>query len=222
MSLVDNIKAGFERIAREVSLLKNSTIVKDVGRPDVQTKYDSLPAGTLYQDKMSTDGAVIWLKTGVGKKWKVVSGDTGWVKLKKHASLATRSTIMTRRIGDMVFYSFGGGEWGWFGITKRGGAAFQPQTSYGNKGCRVITLNGIPDGFRSVTSTVGNIYKDATDVYGTIYVAGKGDSNFIALGFNTDIPTDKETLDIRVSSISYPTDDTWPQTNILRTQGFLY
>ena len=222
MSLVDNIKSGFERAAKEIGILKESAIVKDLGRPDINIKYDNLPTGTLYQDQFSNDGAVLWLKTGPGAKWKVVSGDTGWVRLKKHASLTTQSTIMIRRIGDIVFYSFGGGAWGWFGIVRRGGPGFAVQSTDRERNCFVLALNGIPQGFHSESGLIGNIYNDKGTQYGTWYLGGVSDSNTIRFQFINPIPTDRDIGDIRVSAINYPTNDAWPHLGNLRAQGFIY
>lgn len=208
--------AGF--VATEIAA---AGVLKGDGRPDQKPDMNSKPKGTLYKDNQLTDGAALWLKTGNGNSWKVISGDTGWLTLKKTASLLGTSHIKIRRIGDTVYYSFGGGQWGWFGIVKRGGPGYAPQTSYGNKGCRVIHPGGIPEGFQSVGSQVGNIYKDATAVYGTIYLGGIADSNFIALGFTNDIPTNQDTTDIRVSALNYPTDQAWPKLAELKTKGFI-
>lgn len=191
------------------------------GRPDLKPDLNGKPKGMLYKDNSVTDGAFLWLKTGSGNNWKVISGDTGWIELKKTSSLTSTSSIKIRRIADTVFYSFGGGQWGWFGITKRGGAGYVAQGSFGDKGCRITLLGGIPEGFRSVSSQVGTTFKNGAAVYGTIYLGGMSDSNFIALSFLNDIPTDRETNDIRVSSINYPTDQAWPRLDVLRKDGFI-
>lgn len=65
------------------------------------------------------------------------------------------------------------------------------------------------------------MYKDGLKQYGTIYLGGMSDSNYIAVGFIDDIPTDRETLDIRVSALNYPTDQEWPRLDVLRNQGFI-
>lgn len=196
-------------------------VLKGDGRPDLKPEMDGKPKGTLYKDNAVTDGAVLWLKTGSGRNWKVISGDTGWLTLKKTASLFGSAYIKIRRIGDAVFYSFGGGQWGWFGIVRRGGPNYAAQNSFGNKGCRIVTPGGIPEGFRSSNSLVGTTYKDGAAVYGTIYLGGMSDSNFIALSFLNEIPTDKDTPDIRMSPLSYPTDQAWPRLDVLRPQGFI-
>lgn len=191
------------------------------GRPDLKPELNDKPKGMLYKDNSVTDGAFLWLKTGNGNNWKVIGGDTGWVALKKTSSLMSTSNIKIRRLNDTVYFSFDGGPWGWFGITKRGGAGYVAQTSFGNKGCRITLLGGIPEGFRSVSSQVSTTFKDGAAVYGTIYLGGMSDSNFIALSFLNDIPTDRETNDIRVSPINYPTDQAWPRLDILRRDEFI-
>nr|DAS66458.1 MAG TPA: hypothetical protein [Bacteriophage sp.] len=201
--------------------IEESGMVGDKGRPDLKPEWNNKPKGTLYKDNSVTDGAFLWLKTGEGNSWKVIGGDTGWITLKKTSSLMSTSNIKIRRLNDTVYFSFDGGPWGWFGITKRGGAGYVAQTSFGNKGCRITLLGGIPEGFRSVSSQVSTTFKDGAAVYGTIYLGGMSDSNFIALSFLNDIPTDRETNDIRVSPINYPTDQAWPRLDVLRRDGFI-
>lgn len=191
------------------------------GRPDLKPELNDKPRGLLYKDNSVTDGAFLWLKTGNGNNWKVISGDTGWIELKKTSSLISTSYIKIRRLNDTVYYSFGGGQWGWFGIVKRGGTGFVNQRSFKDKGCRIIALGGIPEGFRTVSSQVGTTFKDGAEVYGTIYLGGMSDSNFMALSFLNDIPTDRDTNDIRVSPISYTTDQVWPRLDVLRKDGFI-
>ncbi|WP_323175161.1 hypothetical protein [Neisseria cinerea] len=219
MSLKNVLEAHSGFVAAEIAA---AGVLKGDGRPDLKPEMDGKPKGTLYKDNAVTDGAVLWLKTGSGRNWKVISGDTGWLTLKKTASLFGSAYIKIRRIGDAVFYSFGGGQWGWFGIVRRGGPNYAAQNSFGNKGCRIVTPGGIPEGFRSSNSLVGTTYKDGAAVYGTIYLGGMSDSNFIALSFLNEIPTDKDTPDIRMSPLSYPTDQAWPRLDVLRNQSFIY
>lgn len=201
--------------------IEEGGMIGDKGRPDLKPEWNNKPKGTLYKDNSVTDGAFLWLKTGEGNSWKVIGGDTGWITLKKTSSLMSTSNIKIRRLNDTVYFSFDGGQWGWFGITKRGGAGYVAQNSFGNKGCRITLLGGIPEGFRSVSSQVSTTFKDGAAVYGTIYLGGMSDSNFIALSFLNDIPTDRETNDIRVSPINYPTDQAWPRLDVLSRDGFI-
>ena len=167
--------------------------------------------GTTYVDKNKTNGALKWIKTtnGGNTGWEVLIGDTGWRTLNS-VSRAGNSFIKIRRVNNLVTYQFGGLQWGWFGVNRRNGPDFVRHNSSGDKGAKVLRPGGIPEGFRSETSLVGSTYDDKGRPYGMWYLGGKSDSNFIQLTFNEDIPTDRDIGDIRVSAISYLTEEPWP------------
>ena len=167
--------------------------------------------GMTYIDKNKTNGAFKWIKTtdGGNTGWEVLTGDTGWRTLKSVSRLGNAS-IKIRRANNLVTYQFGGLQWGWFGIIRRNGPGFAKHNSSGDKGAKVVHPGGIPEGFRSETSLVGPTYDDKGRPYGIWYLGGKSDSNFIQFTFNEDIPTDRDIGDIRVSTISYLTEDPWP------------
>lgn len=171
--------------------------------------------GTTYVDKNKTNGALKWIKTtnGGNQGWEVLIGDTGWRTLNSTSKLKVgdkTSYIKIRRVNNLVTYQFGGLMWGWFGIIRRNGPGFVKHNSSGDKGAKVLGVSGIPEGFRSETSLVGPTYDDKGRPYGIWYLGGKTDSNFIQLTFNDDIPTDRDIGDIRVSAISYLTEEPWP------------
>ena len=171
--------------------------------------------GTTYVDKNKTNGALKWIKTtnGGNQGWEVLIGDTGWRTLNSVSKLkdgSKTSYIKIRRVNNLVTYQFGGLNWGWFGIIRRNGSGFVKHNSSGDKGAKVLYPGGIPVGFRSETSLVGSTYDDKGRPYGMWYLGGKSDSNFIQLTFNEDIPTDRDIGDIRVSAISYLTEEPWP------------
>jgi hypothetical protein len=171
--------------------------------------------GTTYVDVNVTNGALKWIKeSGNGNTgWRVLIGDTGWRTLNSVSKLVVNgktSFIKIRRVNNLVTYQFGGLQWGWFGIGRRNGPGFVRHTSSGDKGARVVVPNGIPEGFRSETSLIGPTYTDNGRPYGIWYLGGKSDSNFIQFTFNENIPTDRDIGDIRVSAISYLTDEPWP------------
>ena len=175
----------------------------------------SAPIGTTYVDTAVTNGALKWIKqSGTGNTgWKVLIGDTGWRTLNSISKLtdgSKTSTIKIRRVNNLVTYNFGGLQWGWFGIVRRNGKGFARHNSSGDRGAKVLGVSGIPLGFRSEASLIGGIYNDAGKPYGIWYLGGVTDSNFIQFTFNDPIPTDKDIGDIRVSAISYLTDDDWP------------
>ena len=171
--------------------------------------------GTTYVDKNKTNGALKWIKTtdGGNQGWEVLIGDTGWRTLNSTSKLKVgdkTSYIKIRRVNNLVTYQFGGLMWGWFGIIRRNGPGFLKHNSSGDKGAKVLGVSGIPEGFRSESSLIGGIYSDAGKPYGIWYLGGKTDSNFIQFTFNEDIPTDRDIGDIRVSAISYLTEEPWP------------
>lgn len=169
--------------------------------------------GTTYVDKNKTNGALKWIKTtdGGNTGWEVLIGDTGWRTLNS-VSRVGNSFIKIRRVNNLVTYQFGGLQWGWFGVGKRNGPGFVRHNSSGDKGAKLTYPNGIPEGFRSENSLVGPTYDDKGRPYGIWYLGGKSDLNFIQFTFNDPIPTDKDIGDIRVSAISYLTEEPWPTT----------
>lgn len=171
--------------------------------------------GTTYVDANVTNGALKWIKeSGNGNTgWRVLIGDTGWRTLNSVSKLVANgktSFIKIRRVNNLVTYQFGGLQWGWFGVGRRNGPGFVRHNSSGDKGAKVVNTNGIPEGFRSENSLVGPTYDDKGRPYGIWYLGGKSDLNFIQFTFNENIPTDRDIGDIRVSAISYLTDDPWP------------
>lgn len=171
------------------------------------------PVGTTYVDTAVTNGALKWIKrTGNNNQgWEVLTGDTGWRTLNIVSKLGA-SYLKVRRKNDTVMYQFGGLSWGWFGIVRRGGAGYQVQPSDRERNCFILGLGGVPVGFRSEFSLIGGIYNDKGTPYGTWYLGGAGDSNMLRFQFTDPVPTDRDIGDIRVSSISYLTSESWPTT----------
>ena len=170
------------------------------------------PVGTTYVDEAVTNGALKWIKkSGTGNTgWEVLIGDTGW-KILPSVSKLGGSYVKVRRVNNVVSYQFGGLQWGWFGIVRRGGAGYVAQGSDRERNCYIIQNNGIPTGYRSEASLIGNIYNDKGTPYGTWYLGGIGDYNQLRFQFTDPVPTDRDIGDIRISSISYLTSESWPQ-----------
>lgn len=191
-----------------VTLPTNQWEIHGTGMPNGVVEAE---IGTTYVDKNKTNGALKWIKTtdGGNQGWEVLIGDTGWRTLNS-ASRAGNSFIKIRRVNNLVTYQFGGLQWGWFGVGRRNGPGFVRHNSSGDKGAKVVAPNGIPEGFRSENSLVGPTYDDKGRPYGIWYLGGKTDLNFIQFTFNEDIPTDRDIGDIRVSAISYLTNEPWP------------
>ena len=167
--------------------------------------------GTTYVDEAVTNGALKWIKrSGNGNTgWKVLIGDTGWRTLSIASGLGN-SQVKIRRINDQVIYQFGGLQWGWFGIIRRGGAGYVFQGSDRERNVYILQGDKVPNGFRSEGSLIGNIYSDKGTIYGTWYLGGRGDYNHLRFQFTDPVPTDRDIGDIRVSLISYVTSDPYP------------
>ena len=191
-----------------VTLPANQFEIHGTGMPNGVVEAE---IGTTYVDKNKTNGALKWIKTadGANTGWEVLIGDTGWRTLNS-VSRAGNSFIKIRRVNNLVTYQFGGLQWGWFGVGKRNGPGFARHNSSGDRGAKVLGPGGIPLGFRSETSLIGGTYDDKGRPYGIWYLGGVNDSNFIQFTFNDPIPTDRDIGDIRVSAISYLTEETWP------------
>jgi hypothetical protein len=169
------------------------------------------PIGTTYVDTAVTNGALKWIKeSGDGDRgWKVFTGDTGWRTLNIVSKLGS-SMLQVRRVNNMVTYNFGGLSWGWFGIVRRNGQGYVAQGTDYERNCFILQHNQIPTGFRTPNSLIGPIYNDRGVPYGTWYIGNPSDDNHLRFQFLNPIPTDSDIGDIRVSSISYYTDEDWP------------
>ena len=117
--------------------------------------------GTTYIDKNKTNGAFKWIKTtnGGNQGWEVLTGDTGWRRLNILSKLNTAS-LHIRRVNNMVTYQFGGLDWGWFGIMRRGGEGYVAQPTDLERNCFILNHNQIPEGFRTPNSLIGSIFND--------------------------------------------------------------
>jgi len=169
--------------------------------------------GQTYVDTKKTNGALKWIKrTPSGNQgWAVLDGDTGWKTLNASSKLGN-SYVKARRVNDTVYLQFGGLQWGWFGIVRRGGLGFIAHPGNREKKVFILTNGQMPYGYRTATSLIGPIYNDDGIPYGTWYLGGYGDANHLRFQFLDPIPIDKDIGDIRVSNISYVTDDPWPTT----------
>lgn len=167
--------------------------------------------GQTYVDTAKTNGALKWIKrTASGNQgWAVLDGDTGWHNINILSKLGN-SYLQIRRVNNTVTYQFGGLQWGWFGIVRRGNPAFIGHPGNREKKCFLIGNGGIPMGYRSAGSMIGQIFNDDGIPYGTWYVGGVTDANHLRFQFIDPVPTDRDIGDIRVSKISYITDDPWP------------
>lgn len=170
--------------------------------------------GTIYTDTTAKNGAVKWIKktagTGAGA-WAVLVGDVKH-RPKNINSSQTNAYVEFRRINSTVEISFGGLSWGWFGIKRRGAQGYIAQGSDRERNVFILSNGGIPVGFRSFNSKLGIMTNDKGQRLGTFYLGGQGDYNHLRLQFDDPVPTDRDIGDLRFTTMSYTTDDPWPET----------
>lgn len=176
--------------------------------------------GTTYVDENKTNGALKWIKTtnGGNTGWRVFTGDTGWRTLPL-INKRGNAKLQIRRINDEVIVKFDGLSWGWFGvddISRQDGNIVEK--TIGSKKYTWIKLNigqgnnVLPVGFRSASSLLSGLYGDLGDLLGSVYVGGTEDSNAIQLRYamGRNEITSNILSQIRISPITFITDDDWP------------
>lgn len=180
----------------------------------------NIPIGSVYVDRLRKNGALKWIKTQMYAEnanrdqarncWRVLYGDTGNVKLPMTGSPLNGAVLTFRRINSTVELTWGGLSWGWFGIKRRGAAGYADHPSDRNKFVTIIPQGGLKEGFIPTGSKLGNMTNDKGVPYGTFYVGGVTDSRQVRLQFLNDVPTDRDIGDIRFTTMTYTTDDPWP------------
>ena len=180
----------------------------------------SIPIGSVYVDRLRKNGALKWIKTQMYAEnadrnqarncWRVLYGDTGNVILPMTGSPLNGAVLTFRRINSTVELTWGGLSWGWFGIKRRGAAGYADHPSDRNKFVTIIPQGGLKEGFIPTGSKLGNMTNDKGIPYGTFYVGGVTDSRQVRLQFLNDVPTDRDIGDIRFTTMTYTTDDPWP------------
>lgn len=180
----------------------------------------NIAIGSVYVDRLRKNGAVKWIKTQMYAEnadrnqarncWRVLYGDTGNVKLPMTGSPLNGAILTFRRINSTVELTWGGLSWGWFGIKRRGAAGYADHPSDRNKFVTIIPQGGLKEGFIPTGSKLGNMTNDKGVPYGTFYVGGITDSRQVRLQFLNDVPTDRDIGDIRFTTMTYTTDDPWP------------
>lgn len=180
----------------------------------------NIPIGSVYVDRLRKNGALKWIKTQMYAEnadrnqarncWGVLYGDTGNVKLPMTGSPLNGAVLTFRRINATVELTWGGLSWGWFGIKRRGAAGYADHPSDRNKFVTIVPQGGLKEGFIPTGSKLGSMTNDKGVPYGTFYVGGVADSRQVRLQFLNDVPTDRDIGDIRFTTMSYTTDDPWP------------
>lgn len=204
-------KNDLEELKRSVGSGSTTTELKGQGFPYAL----NADIGTIYTDTTAKNGAIRWIKKSAGTgqdKWNILFGDTGQVRAKNTYSTLGNSYLEFRRIGSTVEVFFGGLSWGWFGIKRRGAAGYMAQGSDRERNVVILNTGGIPLGFRPIGSKLGVMTNDKGTRLGTFYVAGPQDGNQVRLQFDDPVPTDRDIGDLRFTSMTYVTQDPWPET----------
>lgn len=206
-------KNEFEELKRKISANNTggsaSTELKGQGFPYAL----NADIGTIYTDTTAKNGAVKWIKKGPGTgsgAWSVLFGDVKF-KPKNISSTLPNAYVEFRRINSTVEISFGGLSWGWFGIKRRGAQGYVAQGSDRDRNVFILSNGGVPVGFRSINSKLGIMTNDKGQRLGTFYLGGQGDYNHLRLQFDDPVPTDRDIGDLRFTTMSYTTDEPWPE-----------
>jgi hypothetical protein len=207
-------KNEFEELKRKISANNAGS-----GNTSTELKGQGFPyalnadIGTIYTDTTAKNGAVKWIKKGPGTgsgAWSVLFGDVKF-KPKNLSSTLPNAYVEFRRINSTVEISFGGLSWGWFGIKRRGAPGYVAQGSDRDRNVFILSNGGVPVGFRSFNSRLGIMTNDKGQRLGTFYLGGAGDYNHLRLQFDDPVPTDRDIGDLRFTTMSYTTDDPWPE-----------
>ena len=168
------------------------------------------PIGTTYIDTEVTNGALKWIKqTGSDNTgWKVIHGDTGWRNL-KIVSQYGNSYVKIRRINNNVMYHFGSVENGNFGTLGRKDVGIVGLKGNEIKEILIVNVDGIPQGFRTENSVVGNVFSIEGIPRGIYHVRGTSDGNFLSFRNNGNWPNYPHIYNLMIN-INYCTDDDWP------------
>lgn len=168
--------------------------------------------GQTYIDTSNTNGALKWIKTTPSGKsgWEVLYGDTGWKKL-GISSGYNQAAVRVRRVNNIVTYQFGGLRNDAFGIVRRGGPGYLSKQTDSERDVYILFTQRLPLGYRSVSSLSGPIFNVNGNQYGSWFLGGTSNGNYLSLHFTDPVPTDSNVEDIIISTIMYVTNDPWPK-----------
>lgn len=168
--------------------------------------------GQTYIDTSNTNGALKWIKTTPSGKngWDVLYGDTGWKKL-GISSGYNQAAVRVRRVNNIVTYQFGGLRNDAFGVVRRGGPGYLAKQTDPERDLYILFTQRLPLGYRSVSSLSGSIFNTNGNLYGSWFLGGTSNGNYLSLHFTDPVPENQNIEDIIVSTIMYVTNDPWPK-----------
>lgn len=168
--------------------------------------------GQIYIDTNNTNGALKWIKTTPSGKngWDVLYGDTGWKKF-GISSGYNQASLRVRRVNNIVTYQFGGLRNDTFGVVRRGGPGYLAKQTDPERDLYILFTQRLPLGYRSVSSLSGPIFNVNGNQYGSWFLGGTSNGNYLSLHFTDPVPENTNIEDIIFSTIMYVTNDPWPK-----------
>lgn len=190
----------------------DSMIITGSGRPDKpETTNGKITGrelnGTFYNSENGAGvGANLWQKQN--NKWVVISGDTGSRGMGKDSVNVKEGTVYLRRVNNTVECSFTNGRWGTISFYGSSNPKFTRKNHA--KRMDILPRQKIPYGFQTNVPIMLPFYSDDGVNIASVYVANKGDSNYIELRFNGNVST--ADLDyMRMPVITWITNDPFPE-----------
>ena len=170
--------------------------------------------GSVYTDLSATNGLVSQIYDG--RRWRVLSGDTGWVKLQA-TSLVNGYNVYVRRVNDTVTWSFGreykenrllveaSGSSKFLRGDKSSTGVISAQEKL--KTAVIVDVGKLPNGFnpQRVVYDTFKLYNNASNARGTIIVA-----NGLFCTSDANSWWNANAL-LQMGNISYVTDADWPE-----------
>ena len=185
--------------------------LKGKGRPDKPETTEGAIVGdeaecTRY---LSTDGAGTgaWEWEKRGGVWHVVRGDTGWREIENPQKYFGK--IRLRRVDDRISLEFGGGQFDSFGVVKLSKSAQSEYPEDKRFSARILQL---PDGWRSCTNAINQIFDDtARTQIGMVVIGGMRDgAGNVDMRFAKTVDRETDLKLLRVGIVTFPTVDEWP------------
>lgn len=190
----------------------DSMIITGIGRPDKpETTSGKITGreqnGTFYNSSNGAGvGAYLWQKQN--NKWVVISGDTGSRGMASASVNVKEGTVYLRRVNNIVECSFTNGRWGTISFYGSSNPKFTRKNHA--KRMDILPRQKIPYGFQTNVPIMLPFYSDEGVNIASVYVANKGDSNYIELRFDGNVST--ADLDyMRMPVITWITNDPFPE-----------
>lgn len=196
-----NAEQALEAVGADIKRLTDTAflVIKGSGRPDQPDTTNGKitgnePDGTEFHS-LNGAGVGAWKWAKQDGSWQVIDGDTGWRAIESAA--LHQGKLFFRRTAQANYVTAGGGPWGT--ITLRDSVPVP------SRDIRLLTNNGIPDGWRTPVAILAPVTKDGFELAGTLLLSSTDDGNFLGIRGN---PRNDRNL-IRLPMLVYPPADAW-------------